>query len=262
MISKAALIWTAGRIPGISHFLRWYAKRYKEGSVVRIGSGHARGMQWRRHKRYVNGYWTGQYEWPVQQAIARELQNGEVFYDVGANAGFFSLVARCQVGSEGHIVSFDPDPSNCENAHEQIEINGIENWAVVPKAISDRPGRLSFAYARKGSSTGHLGQAAEGEETFDVEVTTLDAVLESYPPPHLVKIDIEGAEVEALTAASRMLRAVRPTLMVELHGKQCAENVEGILREAGYCFFNIDGTPVADGTGLPHHVICRPSQGR
>ena len=259
MISKASLIWTLGRIPGISHVLRWYARRYTEGSVVRIASGHAKGMQWRRHKRYSNGYWTGQYEWPVQQAIARELHTGDVFYDVGANAGFFSVVACCRVGDEGQVVSFDPDPSNCENAREQIEINGIENWTVVPKALSDQPGRLSFARTHEGSSTGHLGEGSEAEETFNVEVTTLDAALESYPPPQLVKIDIEGAEVEVLTTAYRMLREVRPTLMVELHGEQRAEKVEGILREAGYHFFDIDGTPVSGETGLPHHVIAKPS---
>jgi FkbM family methyltransferase len=259
MLSKAALIRFVGQIPGLSHVLRWYARQYAEGSTVRIGSGHAKGMQWRRHKRYPNGYWTGQYEWPVQQAIARELHRGDVFYDLGANAGFFSLVAHCKVGDEGSVVSFDPDPANCENALEQIEINNIENWTVVQKALSDQPGTLSFARSSEGSSTGHLGQANSNEDMFDVEVTTLDAVLESYPPPQLVKIDIEGAEVAALTAASKMLREVRPTLLVELHGKDRAEKVGEILREAGYSFFNLHGKPINDKIELPLHLIAKPS---
>src|SRR5688572_6197279 len=86
------LLQVAGRIPGVSSTLRWWAGRYADGSVVRIRSGLAAGYRWKRYHRYVNGYWIGHYELPIQETLRRELAPGDKFYDVGANAGFFTLV--------------------------------------------------------------------------------------------------------------------------------------------------------------------------
>src|SRR5882672_9992409 len=97
----ADLINGLGQLPGAGTLLRWWARRYREGSVVSIARGSAAGMKWRRHHRYVNGYWIGIYELPLQRAIARELESGNVFYDVGANAGFFSVLGATRVGQTG-----------------------------------------------------------------------------------------------------------------------------------------------------------------
>jgi len=86
---KAKIISGAGKIPGGDKFLRAIARRYKEGSVVRIGAGEAKGLLWQRSHRYVNGYWLGIYELELQACIANELKAGDIFFDIGANAGFF-----------------------------------------------------------------------------------------------------------------------------------------------------------------------------
>src|SRR5688572_25684309 len=107
---SARLIETLGKVPLLSQALRWYARRHPEGSVVTIKSGEAAGFKWKRHHRYVNGYWLGQYELPLQQALKRELKPGDTFFDVGANAGFFTLIAARLVGPTGKCVAFDPAP--------------------------------------------------------------------------------------------------------------------------------------------------------
>jgi len=81
---EARLIDRAGRVPWLSSALRWLARRYREGSIVLIRSGYAAGFKWRRYHELVSGYWLGQYELAVQEALARELNSGDVFYDIGA----------------------------------------------------------------------------------------------------------------------------------------------------------------------------------
>src|SRR5690349_4263474 len=96
----------------VARYLRWRANRYKEGSIVRIKHGYAAGFLWVRSHRYVNGYWIGHYELSIQRAITTLLKQGDTFWDLGANAGFFTLVAARLVGFEGKCVAFEPEPIN------------------------------------------------------------------------------------------------------------------------------------------------------
>jgi FkbM family methyltransferase len=259
-MSKADVISFLGRLPGISHCLRWYAGLYREGSVVTIGSGYAKGMLWRRHHRYVNGFWIGHYELPVQEAISRELREGQVFYDVGANAGFFSLLACRRIGPAGHCVSIDPDPANCRSIREQIELNHLDNWEVAQLAVGSECGRASFARERPGSSKGHLGSPHGDEVQIEVECTTFDNLLQRLPPPRFVKMDIEGAEGPALRGSARLLAEVRPAWLIELHGSSCADEVARILRAARYRFFDLSNQPLPETGPLPHHLLARPAE--
>jgi ribosomal protein L11 methylase PrmA len=119
----ARLLSSLGRLPLAGRLLRGFAGHYVEGSVVRIRSGLAAGYLWERHHRYVNGYWTGQYELPIQEALQRELKAGDTFFDVGANAGFFTLVAARLVGQKGSCVAFDPSAENAASIRRQIELD-------------------------------------------------------------------------------------------------------------------------------------------
>src|SRR5260221_11618282 len=130
-MKTAQLTSFVGRLPLISSCLRWYASHYVEGSVIRIRQGHAAGFLWKRHHRYVNGYWIGHYEFPIQEALKRELKLGDTFYDVGANAGFFTLVAARLIGPQGKCVAFDPSPDNYASVTEQIQLNSLNNCTAV-----------------------------------------------------------------------------------------------------------------------------------
>src|SRR6188472_1682389 len=86
----SSIVYRLGRLPGIGRMLRRLARSYPEGSVTTIRAGDAAGMRWKRYHRYVSGYWLGIYEPEIQKALAVHLRPGGVFYDVGANAGFFT----------------------------------------------------------------------------------------------------------------------------------------------------------------------------
>jgi FkbM family methyltransferase len=263
-MSKARLIRAVGRVPGLARALRWYANRYAEGSVVTIPSGYAQGMRWRRSHQYVNGYWIGQHELEVQAAIARLLSPGDGFIDLGANAGFFTLVGVRKVGASGWCVAVDPDPFNCEMIRAQVVLNDLKNCTVIQAAVAERAGTLQFTVAAPGESTGHLVGAGEqgggGGTVIDVSVTTIDAICESHANPRLIKVDVEGAEVRTLEGAARTLATVRPIWLVESHSVELGREVRRILSAAGYTFTSLVGDALApSGDGLPHHSIALPS---
>src|SRR2546430_4472557 len=126
----AQLLKTAGDLPLINLALRRVANFYPENSTVRIRSGHAAGLLWRRHHRYVNGYWLGDYEFAIQEALRRELKKGQRFFDVGTNAGFFTLLAARLVGRGGHRVGFDPSSENGSSHIGQRELNQFHHGTV------------------------------------------------------------------------------------------------------------------------------------
>jgi FkbM family methyltransferase len=252
---SAQAIRTIGKVPLLSKAVRWYANRYDEGSVTTIRSGYAAGLRWRRHHRYVNGYWTGQFEWPVQQILKRELSIGDTFYDIGANAGFFALVAWNLVGPTGRVVAVDPDPANVESINAQIALNKCTNWLTLATAVADSRGVASFCRDAVDSSMARLNDGTPTGETFDVPLCTLDDILNQAAPPNFIKMDIEGAEVAALRGAKRLLAECSPKWLIELHNSDCATGVREILSAAGYRLTQLDRTtPFVEQT-YPVHVL-------
>jgi len=260
-VNRAELITLAGRVPLLGSLLRLVARQYAEGSVVEIKQGLASGLRWKRHHRYVNGYWIGHYELPIQEVLRRELAAGQTFYDVGANAGFFTLLAARLVGVQGKCVAFDPLPGNIESLREQVELNSLSQCVVVPEAVGAQPGTASFSFASAGDSQGHLGTSRRpGEQAIEVQVTTLDRAMERYGAPHLVKLDVEGAEAQVLRGATQVLKAARPKWLIELHGPDCEREVKAILAAHDYRCFELDGRELSPGSLLPHHFVAKPAR--
>ena len=257
-MNRSQLIQSVGKIPVLSHGLRWCANLYPEDSVVQIRAGHAAGLLWRRHHRYVNGYWLGHYELPIQEALRRELFAGGTFFDIGANAGFFTIVAARLVGPGGRCVAFEPSPDNCASIREQIEANSLDHCSLVPEAVSDFEGMVTFSFAAPGSPMGHVGHGEPHERQIEVKATTLDAACARFGRPDFIKMDIEGAETRALAAARNTLAQIRPSWLIELHGEDCEREVRRVLKAADYRFLNLQGDALPPAARLPRHFIARP----
>ena len=247
-----------GRVPLGGRALRWYANQYHEGSVIKIKQGHAANLLWKRHHRYVNGYWIGHYEFPIQNALKRLLKPGDIFFDVGANAGFFTLLGARLVGEQGKCIAFDPSPDNVRSISEQIKLNAFRHCTVVNEAVSDVEGVADFFFETPGSPVGHLGESKNGEQSMTVPVTTLDRAVERFGSPDFVKVDIEGAEGLALSAATKVLRKIRPIWLIELHGEECEKTVHEIMLSAQYEFFDLNGIRLQSNEALPGHFVAKP----
>lgn len=158
----------------------------------------------------------GLWEKELTVLLSKELRAGDVFYDIGANVGYFScLAAQCGVTQ---IVAFEPDPQVCMILRSNLSLNGFENAvSVCQRAVSDRAGQTSF---QRGSDTAFSGfgdwQMRTVAEVFEVEATTLDdyVLSEGRSPPTVLKIDVEGWEERVLAGSSGLVSTRPPRLIV------------------------------------------------
>ena len=253
----AKLVSYIGRVPLAGGVLRRIARNYPEGSVVTIRSGEAKGLLWRRHHRYVNGYWVGIYELPLQHAISNRLSSGKTFFDVGANAGFFTLVGAKVVGASGKCVAFEPLPKNAENILEQIKLNKFSHCHLIQKAVANEIGWMNFAFCSEGDPTAHLVEANDERAVIRIQTTTLDEAFKEWGAPDLIKLDVEGAEAVVIEGAKAMLAASRPMWIIELHGPDQEQRVKEVLFNYGYQFAAVGGCePKAEGE-YPRHIVAQ-----
>jgi FkbM family methyltransferase len=252
-----------GEIPLLNSSLRKIARLYPEGSIVAIKSGAVAGYKWKRHHRFVNGYWLGMYEIPLQQAIVRELRNGDVFYDIGANAGFFSLVGTHCVGGKGRVFSFEPLPSNADAVEEIFAINDLTNCHLIRAAVTDHGGQVSFSTSDD-SSTAHITSVSTRmkKETFSVPALTLDDFIQKFPSPNLMKIDVEGAELLVLKGAEKLLKSsTPPKLIIEVHETVNNTELVDFILNMGYSLFTLKREPLLRSDKVPHYLLALPYSG-
>ena len=211
----------------VGRILRLPLKLIPKGTRVPVLTGLNRGR--RLLKGYgPDGYWLGTIERRMQQVVAKNVCPGDVVYDIGANFGLYTLLFSKLVGQRGHVFAFEPALNVLSGLRAHLELNGIENVTVIEKAIAGRVEERHFQTAGD-TCVGHLDE--NGEKV--VQTTTLDLLVQDLPPPSCVKMDIEGAEVEALGAASTCFQRFQPKLFLATHfGGQakCSE----ILRSWGY----------------------------
>jgi FkbM family methyltransferase len=256
-VNYSTVIDGLGRLPVLGQMLRKMARIYPEGSVTRIRSGPLRGRLWYRSHRHVNAYWVGTYELPVQQCLMRELRDGGVFFDIGANAGFFSLLAAGCVGPEGRVVAFDPLPVNQKVIERQFSLNQIQNGVLVPTAVSDAVGEVVLCEGAS-TATAYVEENL-GQQGILVKCTSLDEFCKTGPIPDFVKLDVEGAEVKCLRGAAGLLRNGRlPKFLIEWHGADLARKGTRFLQSFGYRFQDLQGCEVEEGV-FAHHVLALPA---
>jgi FkbM family methyltransferase len=209
------------------------------------------------------GYALGTSEPLIQDVLARHVPSGGVVWDVGANIGFYSLIASRLVG-DGKVVAFEPLPANQEAIRNNLALNGISNVQLIGIALSDQEGAAeleihalpTWAKLDTSGDTTFKGDT-ERVGSVSVVVSTLDAQLAHAPAPDLVKMDIEGAEVAALRGASRLLAEHRPTLICELHGTNRA--VTELLEGHGYDVRTVESPDLAPQDAEWYvHVLATP----
>lgn len=257
----ARLIYRLGRIPLVGSVLRKLAHRFPEGSVVQIKQGHLAGHRWRRCHRFSNGYWLGIHEPTIQECLVREINPGDVYYDLGANAGFFTLLGAKCVGESGRVFAFEPVSENVEALRTQCDLNHLSNCTIVECAVSDSDGEIRLAIGTSPSRSRLVGlrHQEENRPQTTVQAVTIDSFAQKNAPPNFIKVDIEYAELLALRGAETILQSENaPKLLIELHGGGLMKSeVWNCLKQFGYDVFALNREPV-DHDNLPHHVLALP----
>ncbi len=197
--------------------------------TVPILRGALKGTTWivgsQRH-----AFWLGVYEPFLQKRMAQEVERGGVFYDIGANVGFYSLLASTLIG-HGKVFAFEPWYPNVVYLKKHLSLNRINNVEAFEIAISDRVGTLFFA-AEETGAMGHLQPTG----SFQVATFTIDSLIfeKGLPAPSHIKMDIEGEELKALMGAKECFRRHKPKLFLATHGCAIHEECCRTLREWGY----------------------------
>jgi FkbM family methyltransferase len=234
--------------------LRLPLRAIPRASVFRVRSGINKGMRWVVGSS-VHGCWLGHYELEKQAAVRRLVRPGMKVFDVGANAGFYTLAFARLAGEGGHVWAFEPFAENARNLRRHVELNGLGNVTVVQAAVADRAGDAAFAAGASNSE----GRLAEGGRDRVPTVSLDDYCAQAgIGCPDLIKFDIEGGEGVALRGAARVLAQRKATILLALHGREQEMTCVPLLRGAGYELRYLDGRPAGDPPLESDDVVASP----
>jgi FkbM family methyltransferase len=221
-----------------------------------VEDGPAKGLWLRLNPRTGELYARGGGEPQVQAALVKLLRPGMTFYDVGANIGFFSLLAARIVGPTGRVVAFEADPENAARLRENVERNSFSWIELEEKAVWSTSGGTVFFGRANPELTPDRGDGhvVNGDQpnTISVPAMALDDYVKSTSPPDFVKVDVEGAEVEVLAGAARLLRDWKPIVLCELHTDHNRRALLGTFTDLGYVCSDCD----------QHHALAVPQRVR
>jgi FkbM family methyltransferase len=159
------------------------------------------------------------------QFFLNQLRPGQTVYDIGAHYGEYAVLLAALVGPQGRVVSFEPDVAAQPVLRDNLRLNGFTDWVRVEScAISDNASTQTL-FARHGDSKSSLARAGLGGSSSDVDVERYDVAvvrLDDYvqasclPKPDIIKLDVEGAEINVLRGAGEILRS-GTVIVCELH---------------------------------------------
>ena len=210
---------------------------------TRVRRGPAKGMWLELNPRTGHDYASGRTEESVQIAIAKHLKPGMVFYDLGANIGFFSLLASRLVGKSGKVFSFEPDPVTAGRFRRNIERNQITNVTVIEAGVASLTDKFRFVPANSSSPDRGVGKFAVADEispSESIQCYALDDFAQERPHPHAIKCDVEGMEVEVIRGARNLFSSRKPLIVFEIHSSANGEEVRNICRGLGYELQTVD----------------------
>lgn len=232
VLTSQSLVGRAVRLP-----LRLVPKRL----LLPVLSGLNKGARWRVGSS-SHGCWIGTYEARKVAFVARRISTGMTVYDVGANAGYYTLLLSRLVGPTGRVYAFEPLPANLVNLIDHVSLNHCSNTRIVSAAVSDQTGLAGF----KIGVSNAVGQLSLSQETLMVPTVRMDdsIAVDHCAEPSVIKMDIEGAEAAALRGAASLLRGRKATWFIALHGAEAKRGCETVLRDFGYRLAALDGSPI------------------
>jgi len=208
-----------------------HARLLRWGEPVIEIESEAGSFKWEIDELTSQGFVLGTYEPHMQRAFVQFVKPGFTVYDVGAHAGYHSLVSGKLVGNNGTVIAFEPNPSNLKSILRQLRANPECRVSVRGVALSDQCGMATFDTS-PGSSQGRL--SASGD--LNVDVRTIDSMVGSQdiPPPDLIKLDVEGHEEAVLRGGITVLTRYKPLILCDTNDETTYPCVARLLEPLGY----------------------------
>jgi FkbM family methyltransferase len=173
----------------------------------------------------------GLYEPEVTNFLIHTLKPGDTFIDIGANLGYFTVLASSLVGQNGRVISFEPLRTTFEYCKSNIELNQLKNADLYKYALWDKNQIKEFNFSDFDGGDSH---AVSTENVYNntsikekVECIKMDQL---NLRPNTIKMDIEGSEPFALSGMYKTLEEFRPTIVLEVN-RFCLKNYFGLDSE-------------------------------
>lgn len=193
----------------------------------------------------------------------RFIKSASVVWDIGANVGVFTF-ASASIATQGTVVAVEADIWLASILHKTARLAAYKNSqiCIVPAAVSNESSIQKFLIANRGRAANALATVGGRSQTGGVREThytpslTLDSMLDVFPKPSFIKIDIEGAELLSLLGAAKILQEARPLLYIETADK--AEEVIELLASYDYFPKTLDGSQLQKP--YPYNMLFVPQE--
>jgi FkbM family methyltransferase len=210
--------------------------------TVRVVLPWGLGMQVRPSEDLGNALWRfGIYDLPVSEAIWRLLDRGEAAIDVGANIGYVSGLMAARSGPEGQVFAFEPHPQVFTEL-----VSNISSWSghrISPirpfeVALSSQSGRAFLDEGETFDTNRGLSRVTQERSKIEICTARLEDICADSGPIGVLKVDVEGHELEVLAGGEKLLRtkAIRD-IVFEEHNRSFGSPVPSLLAGLGYTIF-------------------------
>jgi FkbM family methyltransferase len=231
--------------------LRDYTFRGK-GKLVRIADGCLADLQGRRRDEQHLSVrardsterlmFLGEFEREKDRIFASLLSRGDCFVDAGAHIGYHTLTMAHAVGRSGTGHAFEPMQESAAYLRWNLEANDHRHVTLTEIGLGAAPGRAIFHVPQAGGFAGTSRFPIAGSSQIELPLTTIDLHFQQVGGrlPDLIKLDLEGGELDALRGAREVISAARPRIIVELNAELMtraawtAADMVGLLRGLGY----------------------------
>lgn len=226
-------------------------------------------------------FYFGVWEPHLTRWIRKRLAPGQVFIDVGANIGYYTLLASRLVGRSGHVVSIEALPQTFIRLQDNLQQNDATNVRAINSAAWDKSEQLKLFVRQEGPSGASTLMSAWASQwqlrrQVDVDAAPLGSILTAWEiqTARLIKIDVEGAEWRVISEMTQWLGRTAPALeiaieisrsMMTAHGKSF-EDVLVIFAEFGFIAYRIENDYLAasciawNTVSAPHQITSWPSE--
>lgn len=227
--------------------------RLPPSGIIRIRAGQGKTLKLKTNQtNYLTHllFWEGYQNFEYTRIFVRLIKKVNVFYDVGANIGYYSLLAELE-NARVKVVGFEPAAGPLHYFRENIKINNCQNIRVEPLALSHQQGEITF-YEVKNQKYRYLahnltGEGNAGSKTTQrnfvpnlVRTTTLNQYVVDVGETEieLIKLDTEGTEHLILSHAAQVLDQMKPIIICETLFNVIEAELEQLLKTHGYEFYN------------------------
>jgi FkbM family methyltransferase len=268
-ILRASVNWLPHRvrhrikhIPGIAALQRWLVARVLSGEpfVHTINAGPARGLRFEVELPLDKAIWSGTYEPEFADAISDGVKQGDVCYDIGGYRGYMS--GTMALAGASKVIVFEPLPANQQALQRLCSLNPSLNIEIKPIAVGNTDGSIQLRVMADASMgklvTSTFQSEAQAAGEIEIAIRRLDSLVQSAEilAPSVMKIDVEGAELDVLEGAANILKASRPIVFIEAHSSVLEDACSRELSRHGYVIRRLQ--LVSCSTEQTRHLIAFP----